>query len=130
MGPKSKKQLRTFGFAFGSGLTVMGSALYYFGKPAAPWVLGAAATILLSAAVAPTVLRPLEWLLSKLVWVVMTAMTYVVLTISYFLVLTPIGLLMRLTGKRPLGVHPDPKATSYWIDVPADGPASRPDKPY
>jgi hypothetical protein len=33
----------------------------------------------------------------------------------FYLVVTPTGLLMRLLGKRPIPLHPDPALQSYWI---------------
>lgn len=124
------RDLRRFGFAFGGGLTVLGSLLLWRAKAPAPWVLGAAGAILLLALVAPRALRPLEWLLARLFRLVTATLTYVILTVVFVVVLTPIGLVRRLLGKDGLGLRPDPDRASYWVDVPADGPASRPDKPF
>lgn len=44
-------------------------------------------------------------------WVVFQAS----LAILYFGVFTPIGWVMRLWGRDPLQLQPDPDATSYWI---------------
>lgn len=38
----------------------------------------------------------------------------IVLTIIFFLVITPTGLLMRLVGKDPMERKRDPNAPSYW----------------
>ena len=40
----------------------------------------------------------------------------VVLTLLYFVVFTPIALIMRARGKDSLRLNPQPSATSYWID--------------
>jgi hypothetical protein len=37
-----------------------------------------------------------------------------VLTLLYFLVVTPFGLLFRLRRRDPLGLRPDPEAATYW----------------
>jgi len=37
-------------------------------------------------------------------------------------VVTPIGLLMRALGKRPLNIALDPEAKSYWIERKPPGP--------
>jgi hypothetical protein len=50
-------------------------------------------------------LFPIGWLVSHLL-----------LALIYYLVLTPIGLLMRLAGYDPLRRRRDPSASSYWID--------------
>jgi hypothetical protein len=42
------------------------------------------------------------------------AVTTVVLTLAYYLVITPAGLIKRLFGGRPLPMRPDPEQDSYW----------------
>jgi large-conductance mechanosensitive channel len=39
----------------------------------------------------------------------------IVLAVLFFLVITPMALVMRLAGKRPLRLSPDPSASSYWL---------------
>ena len=124
------KSLRTFGFAFGGGLTVLGSLLLWREKAPAPWVLGGAAAILVLAALLPRALRPVESVMAGLFRTVTQVLTYVLLTILYLVVLTPLGLVRRLLGKESLGLRPDPSRETYWIDVEPDGPASRPRKPF
>jgi hypothetical protein len=46
----------------------------------------------------------------------------VVLGIMFFLVVTPIGLLMRAFGKDPLRLRFDKSASSYWLDRTPPGP--------
>jgi len=41
-------------------------------------------------------------------------MTQILLTLAFFLIVTPIGLLQRLFGKRPLEIAFKTGATSYW----------------
>lgn len=122
--------LRKFGFAFGGGLTLFGSLLLWREKAPAPYVLGGAALVLALAAVLPRALKPLEWLMSRIFLAVTSLLTYVLLTILYLLVLTPLGLIRRLLGKESLGLKPDPGRASYWIDVEPEGPSSRPRKPF
>jgi hypothetical protein len=40
--------------------------------------------------------------------------TRILLTLFFYLVLTPIGLLLRLFGKDPLHLSLDSKAKTYW----------------
>lgn len=48
------------------------------------------------------------------------------LGIIFFMVLTPIGLLLRLAGKSTIPLRKDPEADSYWIErqAPATGKQS------
>jgi hypothetical protein len=50
--------------------------------------------------------------LSPIGWV----MSHLVLGVIYYLVLTPVGLLLRAAGRDPLQRRFDRAATSYWID--------------
>ncbi|QDU38262.1 hypothetical protein Mal4_25890 [Maioricimonas rarisocia] len=50
---------------------------------------------------------PIGWLIS-----------HAVLVITYYLVLTPIGLILRMRGYDPLGQKFDPDTATYWNDRP------------
>ena len=127
---KSVKDLRRFGLAFGTAMTILGSLLLWKDRAPGPWILGLAGFAILSALIAPKVLRPLETVLAGLLRLVMTVITYVVLTLAYFLVFTPIGLLMKLLGHDLLDRRFPTDESTYWVPMEVDGPASRPDKPY
>jgi len=78
----------------------------------------------------PTILRPIEFVWMKLAAVMGFIMTNLLLTLVYFIAITPMGLIMRLLGKTPLKLRFDRDCGSYWIPVDPDGPCGRPDKPY
>ena len=81
------------------------------------WAILTAALFLTVALLLPTVLGPLNkvWTLFGLL---LHKITNPIITgIMYFLVISPIGLLMRLLGKKPLAMKFDAEADSYWIDV-------------
>ncbi len=42
--------------------------------------------------------------------------TSIILTLAYYLVITPSAWLKRLFGGRPLPLKPDPDADTYWIE--------------
>jgi hypothetical protein len=88
--------------------------------------------VLLSAAVAvlPLVLAPvspntLRWLflgLSYATYPIGLAVSYLVLIVLFYVVVTPVGLLMRLAGRDPLTRKFDRSAATYWVRR-ADPPA-------
>lgn len=129
-GPKSIKDLRRFGLALGSGLTLLGSFLTWRDRAAGPYLLVIAAVLLLCGALFPRVLAPLERLFATVARAVTTVITFVVLVIAFYLVMFPIGMLLRLLGKDLLGLKPEPDRQSFWEPVDPEGPTSRPDKPY
>ena len=125
------RQLRTFGFAFGGGLSVLGGILYWRGITAVPpYLWGVAAVLWLLALVAPKALRPIEKVMATIFRAVTTALTAVLLTVFFYLIVFPIGLLLRLFGKDPMGKRFDREKATYWVEVPEDGPWSRPEKPF
>ena len=130
-GKTTKRQLRIFGFAFGGGLSVLGGILYWRGITAVPpYLWGVAAVLWLLAVVAPRLLWPIEKVMATIFRAVTTALTAVLLTIFFYLIVTPIGLIMRVTRKDFLGKKFARERASYWVDIPEDGPWSRPEKPF
>ncbi|MBT0586458.1 SxtJ family membrane protein [Alteromonas oceanisediminis] len=82
--------------------------------PLWPWYVSV--TLLLSAFVVPIALYPLY-----VVWMIIASLlgwtnTVIILGIAFFLLIMPIGLILR--GLNKLGYHRklDPSAESYWID--------------
>lgn len=80
------------------------------------WLVGIGVLFLVSAMVRPAILKPLNgvWfmfgnLLHKIV-------SPLVMGAIFFIVMTPIGLLMRLTGKDLLSLKLSRSEASYWID--------------
>ena len=58
-------------------------------------------------------------------WHVGQLMGRVLLTLLFLLVVTPLGLLLRLLGKDLLELKRQPNATSYWRPVRKQGPLDR-----
>jgi hypothetical protein len=127
---KTPRELRLFGLALGTALTVIGGLSLWRGRAAGPWVLGVAMAVILSGLVAPQLLRPLERVLATVLRAVLAVVTYVVLTVAFYAIMTPMGLLVRLLGKDLLAMRCPSDEPSYWVPVEVDGPATRPDKPY
>ncbi len=127
---RTRKELRRFGLSFGCAFGIIGALLLWRGKPAGPWVFGIAATVAFLGLVAPQILRPMEKVLATLLRVVMAVITYVVLFLAFYLIVTPMGLLLRLMGKDLLEMKLPSDEPSYWVPVEVDGPTTRPEKPY
>lgn len=71
--------------------------------------------MLLGAAI-PAVLKPIYSVWMALAVVLGFIMTRVILTIVFYLVVTPIGLIMRAVGRDPLDRKLDSNASSYWLE--------------
>jgi len=109
-----RRELRSFGFLIGGALVCFGLFLSWKDRPAYPGVLSGGAALLAVAAAAPGLLLPLQKVWMTLAIVLGRVMSRVVLTAGFFLVLTPVGLLARASGKRFLDLRLDRSASSYW----------------
>lgn len=91
------------GAAFGRQKT--GTAVFF----ALPAFLGAGFVLL------PGTLAPLYRLWRRLARRIGAGITLLMLTLAYYLVVTPFALVMRLLGRRPLPLRPKPNQASYWV---------------
>jgi hypothetical protein len=84
-------------------------------KRAPIYLFGFLALLGLGFILTPGILQPvyLAWL--KAAHCIGKAVTIAVMTLTYYLVITPAALLKRLFGGRPLPFLPDKDSSSYWI---------------
>jgi hypothetical protein len=109
---------RAFGCTVGSILIVIGVAKVSVAgalSSAASVLLGAGAILLLLGIIAPSRLSPLNRIWSRLGALIAKVVNPIVLTLLFFFVVTPMALVVRIAGKRPLRLTPDRTASSYWI---------------
>ncbi|MEK6642870.1 MAG: SxtJ family membrane protein [Planctomycetota bacterium] len=127
------RTLRNFGFiglvAFGTLAALMHYKMFPFGKfpvSAAPMTTyvfaGFAAYCGLFAVAAPAALRWLYITLTVVSFPIGFVMSYVVVSIMFFLIITPIGIIMRMMGRDALRLKFNAQATTHWI--PRNPPAS------
>lgn len=128
--PKTTSELRKFGLTIGIAFAILGGVLFWRDRPIWIYPEFVAAALILAALLVPGLLRPVERIWMKAAHMLGIVMTHIILTLAFFLVITPIGLIMRLFGRDPMRRKFNRSASSYWIPVDPDGPTSRPDKPY
>ncbi|MEQ9103886.1 MAG: SxtJ family membrane protein [Rhodothermales bacterium] len=111
------------------GLLVAAYLLYKTRSVVQPGVLiaiSAATTLWVTGRWLPGLLRPIHRSWMMLAVLLGFVMTRVILFIVFALVVTPIGIFMRLLGKDPLKKRPDATLATYWIPKePAEPPATR-----
>lgn len=114
----SKKELSWFGLLMAAFFGIVGLlARYQFGSVAASrvlWAVGVAVPVVYYAVPALRLRIYRGWLYATypIGWVV----SHVLLGAIYYLVFTPVGLLLRLFGKDPMTRRLEPTAASYWIE--------------
>ncbi|MFO8028290.1 MAG: hypothetical protein R6U28_00340 [Cyclonatronaceae bacterium] len=84
----------------------------------AAWIIsGLGVLFLLAGLLAPARLKPVYILWMLLALVLGTIVTRIVITIVFYLMITPIGWVRRtFTIRDPLGLRPDPSRDTYWVD--------------
>ena len=113
---------RSFGIVFTIFCAIVAGVQFWHGSNAA-WGWLAAAVLFAGFALAyARALRPLNVLWFKLGMLLHRIVSPVILGVMFFAVFTPLGLWLRLTGKRPLDLACDENTDSYWIERRPPGP--------
>lgn len=114
---------RSFGFVFAIVFAVIGLwPLLSSGGPRL-WALAIGAGFLAVALVRPALLAAPNRLWMRLGLLLNRIVSPLVLGIVFYLVVTPMGLAMRLAGKDPLRLKPREPGASYWIGREPPGPS-------
>ena len=112
----SKTDLKKFGWTLGVVFGLLSAYFLWRGKSFALYVLALAAILLLFGFIAPTLLKPVQKVWMTLALLMGWLMTRVILAVVFYAVVTPIGLLLRLSGKDFMNRHFPGKEESYWLD--------------
>src|SRR5262249_16975500 len=114
---------RGFGYVFAGFSALVAALSFYQGGTRWPYWLAAAVMFALVAFYRPSLLAPLNRLWTKLGLVLFAVVSPLVLGIVYYGCITPVGWLMRLSGKDPLRLRFEPERKSYWVARQPPGPA-------
>ncbi len=114
---------RSFGFVFTGFFALVGGVKLYTGHAWALYWFAGAAAFLAAALLAPRILGPLNRLWMKFALLLYAVMNPLTMALLFFLVVTPIGVVMRLGGKDFLRKRLEPDASSYWLPRDPPGPA-------
>ena len=117
-GPTEIGSDRAFGYTVGAILMVIGAAKAVIAGAVTPTsylLFGVGAVLLVLGIVAPRRLSVLNRVWLRIGALLAAVVNPIVLMLLFLLVITPMAVVMRLLGKRPLRLAPDPSAASYWI---------------
>jgi len=114
---------RTFGLFFAALFALGGAWIAWNGSPWAAAAFAAAGLLGGLALRAPDRLAPANRAWHALGLLLARVVNPVVMAALFFLVITPMGWLMRAFGKRPLALRFEPHAATYWIERTPRGPA-------
>jgi hypothetical protein len=113
---------RKFGLVMAGAFAFVALAPMVSGKAMRLWAAPIAGVFLVLTLFVPHVLEPLNKLWFALGLLIGRITSPIFLAAFYFLVLTPLALLMRITGKDVLRLRRDGAAGSYWIPRTPPGP--------
>ncbi len=112
------KQLRVFGVGGLLASVVAALVLHFVWSAAALWtiiVLAAGAALCLCSLISPAVTRILYLGLTLVALPIGFVVSFVLLAIFYFLLLTPVAFIFRVIGRDVLCRRFDAAAESYWV---------------
>jgi hypothetical protein len=112
------RELGQFGLVWLGFLTLFGGVAWFrFDSPTVATVLWLLAVVVpVTGWLIPALMRLVYLAMSYLAWPIGFVVSHVVLAVVYYLVVTPIGLVMRLLRYDPLRRRFDRSAESYWIE--------------
>ncbi|HEX7027609.1 MAG TPA: SxtJ family membrane protein [Gammaproteobacteria bacterium] len=111
---------RGFGLVFAGFFLMVAAFLFFRNGEIVYWSLLLSLAFGLAAWVYPRLLKPLNLLWFKLGMLLGAIVAPLVMIIIFFLVVTPIGMIMRVLGKDPLRLKRNTQQGTYWSDRNSD----------
>ena len=111
---ETKKDLRKFGLTVGGVLLIIAALLFYFEKPSAIYFAVIGGMLFISGMAIPQLLKPFNKIWMGLAIVLGFFMSRLILTVLFYLVLTPISLIARIVGKKFMILKYDKSVQTYW----------------
>ncbi len=106
---------RSFGFVFTVVFALLAGYAWTTESEQYIVALGFSGLFFILACLAQNVLAPLNQLWFRFGQLLHKIVSPIIMGVIFFLCILPIGLLMRLFGKRPLSLNFDKSAKSYWV---------------
>ncbi|MCX5678765.1 MAG: SxtJ family membrane protein [Candidatus Omnitrophica bacterium] len=109
-----RKELREFGLTIGAVLLLISGLALWRGKGSGVYFLISGLIFIGFGAAAPAPLKPFQKVWMAFSAVIGFFMSRVILTALFYVILTPIGVLMKLFGKDVLDERISKSCPSYW----------------
>jgi len=109
-----KKEVKKFGFLIGSVLIVISIFMIWKEISYYQILLIMSAAFILSAVIIPKILKPIYKIWMTFAIILGWIMTRVILTILFYLIVTPTGIIGRLFGKQFLDLSWKKSTVSFW----------------
>ena len=110
----NKKELKKFGVTIGGVLITISIFLFVYEKPSALYFMGSGFLLQIIAQIFPLFLLPFQKIWMTFAVVMGFIMTRVILSILFYIIITPISFLSKLFGKDFLNLKIEKDRNSYW----------------
>lgn len=110
----TQKELKKFGYSVGGVLLIIGIVSYFLGGKFSIYFTSIGLFLAVLGLSLPEVLLPLQKLWMAFAVILGFIMTRVILSILFYIVITPIGFVARIFGKDFLDEKIDKTKSSYW----------------
>ncbi len=108
-------EIRKFGaiaLIFFGSLSAVG---FWLAKPLPAYLFLFLSTVAAGFILLPVKMAPVYMGWMKTARLIGSTVTLLMLTVIFYLVITPSALIKRILGGRPLPIRPDKKASTYWV---------------
>ena len=109
-----KNDLRKFGITIGVILLIIAGFLFWKEKESFQILLTFGITLCILGIAIPFILKPIYWVWMIFATILGWIMTRVILSLLFYIIVTPIGLIPRFFGKQFLELQWDKSKESYW----------------
>jgi hypothetical protein len=109
------KEIRKFGIVAFSFFGCLCGIGIWTKKPLPTYLFGFLSVLGIGFILAPSRMRPIHALWLRIAHFLGRVVNTIILTLVYYLVITPAALIKRLLGGAPLPIKPDKDCLSYWV---------------
>ena len=116
----SHKDLRIFGLTILIGFAIIGGIGFFFGKiEFAKWAWILSGLVCLLAVTVPPIAKPFYWIWMGIAFVMGSIISFLIVALIYYFIITPVGLFMKIIGRDALKLKKKSfSGNTYWHDHP------------
>jgi len=107
---------KSFGIVFSIVFLIISLYPILENKPLQIWALVISVVFFIASFLAPQILKPMNKIWFRVGIMMGSVVSPIIMAVVFFIVILPIGLLMRILQKDFLNRKIDKKANSYWIN--------------
>lgn len=112
---KKIRDIKEFGYRFALALNILGTIMFYRQRGHFIWFTSIGSISLILALIYPNALNPLKKILDSVILLIGRLVNAISLIMVFYLIFTPIGILLKFLRMDLLNQKIDEAVSSYWI---------------